>query len=205
MPEPRPTSSLKQILLVLLLFAGVVIAALCYYKITRTYQPVDIKRLRPTVKKNAPLFELYNHHKPQELVRLSSYLGRHRIILVFFDRKTGVMNDLVLKQLGKYQPQLKSTSTQVFAISDALPQTNRALIKQFRKEKESPGFQFPFPLLSDPDYKIHRAYGLYDEQSQSPLQGVFIIDRLGQIEWAQTGPKRASSAPDAIQKLVEIR
>lgn len=209
MPEPLPSSRLKRILLSLLLVAGIVIAALCYYKITRTYQPVDIDSIRPTAKRNAPLFELYDYHKPQERVRLATYLGRHRILLVFFDGQRGIIDDPVLKELRNYLPQLKSTRTKVIAIGDTLPQINRAAIRQY--QEKVPGFQFPFLLLSDLEnekepllsYQIRRAYGMYDEQEKLLQQGLFIIDRSGQIEWSQTGPKQSPSTPDAIRKLLK--
>ncbi len=209
MSEPLPSNRFKQIFLFLLLFAGVVIAALCYYKITRKYQPVDIESIRPIAKRNAPLFELYDYHKPQERVRLATYLGRHRILLVFFDGQRGCIDDPILKELRNYLPQLKSTSTKVIAIGDVSPQINRAAIRQY--QEKVPGFQFPFLLLSDFDNeknpqlacRVRRMYGMYDEQTKSLQQGLFIIDRSGQIEWMQTGPKQSLSTPSAIQKLLK--
>ncbi len=200
MSDSASPSSPKRILLSLLLIAGVAIVAACFYKTTKRYQPVDIERLRPTAKKNAPSFELLNHHKPQEVVRLATYLGRHRILLVFFDSQTGVMNDHIVTQLLEMLPELKSTDTKVIVISNALPQENRKMISKY--QKTSPQFRFPFPLLTDVDGKVLQAYGRYDEQTKKLLPGLIVIDRKGQIPWTQSGPKTASTAPEALRKLV---
>ena len=82
------------------------------------------------------------------------------------------------------------------AISTALPQENRKDIAQHG--------DFPFPLLSDPDFHVHRAWGRFDESTGKPLDGVFVIDRKGSVAWSRTTntPQPVRDWPSALEGLL---
>ena len=163
--------------------SAVVIAALCAYKLSRSEEPADPDR--PIVlTRQAPFFELYNQQKPPQLVWLKSYIGRHRIVLVFFDPQAGLENDPVLVWLRRHAETLRSQNVKVFAISGELPQTHRKMFKEWLAEDEPP----PFQILTDLTGSIHRVYGRYDDQTQTLLTGVFLIDRAGNLPWEPTHP-----------------
>jgi peroxiredoxin len=42
---------------------------------------------------------------------------------------------------------------------------------------------FPFPLVSDADLNIFKAYRAYDDFEDQPLHGTFLIDRDGLVRW----------------------
>lgn len=48
---------------------------------------------------------------------------------------------------------------------------------------------FPFPILSDKDMKVFKAYRAYDDFEKMPLHGVFLIDGKGLVRWQDIGYK----------------
>jgi len=160
--------------------SAVLIGGLCIYKQTRTYDRSSISVARTTSKHRAPLFELSNQSKPSELVRLETYIGRHQILVVFFDGKSGAHNDPILKRLRRDFDAVKHANIIVLAISTALPQEHRKAIAEHSS--------FPFDLLSDPDFpdpgfQVHREWGRFDESTGKPLHGLFLIDQAGYVDW----------------------
>ncbi|MGH7201844.1 MAG: redoxin domain-containing protein [Planctomycetaceae bacterium] len=168
-------------------FAAVVITALCVYATVRPYPPQ--RRIRgPQEMRPAPLFELYD--KQNRTVRLKAYVGRHRILVVFFDGEGGADRDPLLRRLRGDFENLES-DVKILAVSTALPQHNR---------QADP---FPFPLLSDPGLQVHRQWGRYDEQTERPLTGVFHIDRAGLVAWSDGHPQPLSDPNDQINRLLD--
>ena len=49
----------------------------------------------------------------------------------------------------------------------------------------------PFPLASDPDMAVARAYGVVADETRTPVRAVFVIDERGtivhKIPWYQPG------------------
>jgi len=135
-------------------------------------------------------------------VNLTAYLNRHNIVLVFFDGQKSPMDNVVLKALYKDQKELAAADYQVFGISTALPQQNRAAIPD----------DFPFPLLSDPvaiqPNSAHRTWGcLRAPNSQNSeattIPNVFVIDRLGRVNWAGKLPAPIKSTDQFPQRFLD--
>src|SRR5207253_494288 len=103
--------------------------------------------------------------------RLERYLGRHRVLVVFFSAEETAAKDPALLAVREAFPRLTQNDIKVVGVSTALPQDNRRAI-------ETAG-DFPFPLISDPDLSIHRRWSRLDPQTQQPRSGVFLIDRKG--------------------------
>ncbi len=160
--------------------AAALISGLCVYKLTRTYEPVAAANT-PLSLQPAPPFELLDSKKPSELVRLKTYLGRHRIVLVFFDAAAGADHDPNLLRLRADYELLKSTGTVVVGVSPALPQENRKVFKR--------SGDFPFSLLSDPDLRVHELWGRYNNETKAAQPGLFLIDRKGDVAWADGFPR----------------
>lgn len=147
----------------------------------------------------APPFRLYDQNS--QLVNLTAYLNRHKIVLVFFDGQASPLKDFVLKSLHDQQDQLAHADYQIFGISTALPQQNRASI----------GEDFAFPLLSDPAAiqpgSVHRTWGcLRPPTSQCPeattIPKVFVIDRLGRVSWKDSLPVAVERTENFTQRLL---
>jgi peroxiredoxin len=168
----------------LLALAAAAIGGLCAFRATRTYAPPSTVAARP-IAEPAPPFELYDQSSPSQFVRLIGYLGRHRIIVVFFDGRAGAHTSDVLNRLRDEWSRLRESDVHVMAISTALPQENRKDIAHYAA--------FPFPLLSDPDFHVHRAWGRFDGSTGTPRQGVFLVDRKGWVAWS-----RETNAPQPL-------
>lgn len=147
----------------------------------------------------APAFRLYDQNS--ELVNLSAYLNRHKVILVFFNGNKSPLEDSVMKSVFENWQQLATSDYQVFGISTALPQHNRAAVAD----------DFPFSLLSDPAAvqpdSAHRTWGcLQVPNSQNPeastIPKVFVIDRLGRVNWEGKYPAAVNSSDDFAQRLL---
>ena len=48
---------------------------------------------------------------------------------------------------------------------------------------------FPFPVLSDKDMKVFKAYRAYDDFEKMPLHGIYLVDGKGLIRWQDIGFK----------------
>ena len=148
------------------------------------------------VMRQAPGFEALD--ADNHLVRLGTFLGRHQIIVLFFDGAAGADKDSELLRLRDRFEELQSRSIKVVAVSSAIPQQNRAAMK--RSEK------FPFPLVSDFDplspaglLRIHTQWGRRDPDSGQPRTGVFLIDRKGQLAFTVDGPRPMTNVDAAIE------
>jgi peroxiredoxin len=179
----------------LLALAGTVIGGLCAFKMTRKYPHPATVTARP-IAAPAPPFELYDQSSPSQFVRLIGYLGRHQILVVFFDGRSGAHASDVLNRLRDEWSRLREADVRVMAISTALPQENRKDIAQHAA--------FPFPLLSDPDFHVHRAWGRFDGATGTPQQGVFLIDRRGWVGWSRetNAPQPLDSWESAVKELI---
>lgn len=68
----------------------------------------------------------------------------------------------------------------------------------------------PFDLLSDPDFVVSRAWGIYesDERDEGPQPhgepGTFVLDVAGKLAFSQvqSGPKGAASANEILLMLL---
>ena len=116
-----------------------------------------------------------------KLLKIDAYFGRHEILLVFFDGDAGADHDPLLRRVRQHFDSLKRRDVKVVAVSAALPQHNRQAAVR--------SGAFSFPLLSDPEFLIHRRWGRYDEDQQRPLTGAFAIDRAGRVAWSGKSPR----------------
>jgi peroxiredoxin len=180
----------------LLGFAGAVIAGLCAFKATRTYTVQPIPQ-SATVSAPAPALELYDQSYPSKFVRLEGYLGRNPVLVVFFDGKAGADHSEVLARLRDESSRLRKAGVYIMAVSTALPQENRKIVAKHG--------DFPFPLLSDPDFHAHRDWARFDESHGASLQGVFLVDRKGNITWSRKShrPKPLDDWESAVTALAE--
>lgn len=179
----------------LLLIAACLIGGLCLWKLTRNYPPqssVAVPMNRP-----APRFTLFDQHKPQRLVKLEAYLGRHQILIAFFDGSRPVTEDALVQQLLAHEEALTRRGIKILAISPAIPQVNRRHWEEVHGKDSQP----PFPLLSDPALIVHREWGRLDSENTAPAPGkgsggmiapplkppaLFLVDRAGNLPWQAT-------------------
>lgn len=161
--------------------AALAILAVVVWKSQQTYppQPRAEELVFPAP---APGFEL--NDQTSRTFRFDAYRGRHDIFVVFFDGKAGVANSPWLNLLREHQAELDGRRTIVMGISTALPQENIGVtqITESDGERTQTRNTYPFSLLTDLDLSVHRAWGRLDEAANEPLQGVFFVDRAGQVD-----------------------
>lgn len=180
--------------LLIVAVAAILIVGACVWKLT---QPVDVTATsrEDQLRKPAPRFELPD--QKTRLVKFERYLGRHRILLVFFDGDFPPDQDDRLVQLRKGYSGLSKNNTVVVAVSGGLPQTNRS------------GTAFPFPILTDlqqrdpgSHFNAHKLWGSYDAKAKKPLFKTFLIDRRGDVAWTDQGPKEITNSTTVINALI---
>ena len=197
-------------LLLIIPISAAVIAGLVAFKLTRHYDPPSEQESAAAVRP-APLLKLYD--QKSEIVRLERYVGRSKLLIVFYDGSRGPEDSSLLTTLRERYADLHATGAVVLAISAARPSENR-YGKNLEHRKgagenastaASEEIRYPFPVLSDILYDWHRQYGAFDEKSQQPREAVFIVDRAGYIEYEHIGPDRLGQIDDWIRELREVR
>ncbi|HEY0985207.1 MULTISPECIES: redoxin domain-containing protein [unclassified Schlesneria] len=186
----------------LVLFLGVVIAIVSAARIV-TDKPHSYEEqvAAATIMRPAAGFDALD--SDSHLVRLNSWLGRHRIIVVFFDGEAGADQDTNLLRLRDRYAELQALDVKVVGVTAAIPQENRAAM-------ERAGGKFPFPVVSDIDpqspegtLRIHRRWGRLNPANDKTLPGVFLIDRRGMVAHLGPVPKPENDIDQLIQSLAK--
>lgn len=195
---------MRRRVLVLPISAAIITAA-CVYKLTRSYDhSADVE---PETRCAAMDFDfvLENQHQRQP-VRLQAFLGRHRILVVFYDGEAGAEADPTLRRLRDEYGRLKDRRIRVLGISTAIPQQNRPPpAGSPYRTKNQPQRPFPFALLSDlpPACLVHKQWGRWNALRKEPLDGVFFIDRSGYVACDGRKPKPIPDPDALIDRLLE--
>lgn len=173
----------------LVLAAGLLILGVCIYRLWSN-QPYDYDAQvkAAAIFAPAPLFEGVDEHN--QIFRLSTYLGRHRIIVVFYDGAAGADHSAAILELRNRADELARQNVKTVAISQAIPQVNRATLKELG--------ELSFPLISDVDGAVHQKWGRMSADGQ-PLTGVFLINRKGDVPF-QSGVPRPYTDLDELWK-----
>jgi peroxiredoxin len=192
------------------IIAAIVLTIVCVWRLA-TNKPQDYadQVAAAIVMRPAPPIE--GRDSDNHLVRLATFLGRHKIIVLFFNGEAGVDgnpataggdNDPELMRLRDRYPELQSHNVKVVAVSTALPQHNRAAMDRVGK--------FPFPLVTDIDpldpanaLRIHRQWGRIDPRTEKPRTGVFLVDRRGQVTFTVDGPRPMENVDAAVDAAIK--
>ncbi len=190
--------------LVLVIAAGVLVGGVTIVRLQRNKpQSYETQVAEATVLRPAPGFEALD--SSNHLVRLGSWLGRHRIIVVFFDGDVGADNDANLLRLRDRFAELQAMDVKVVGVTGVIPQVNRAAM-------ERAGGAFPFPLVSDVDpespegtLRIHRHWGRIGQgiDGEKTLPGIFLIDRAGRVAYVGTTPKPYDNVDQVFNALTK--
>ena len=81
-----------------------------------------------------------------------------------------------MREIGDRIEEFQQAGVQVVAISPWAAANTRESLKRYG--------DFPFPMLSDPEGKTARDYGLVDAAG-NPLHGLFIVDTQRRVMYAQ--------------------
>ena len=82
-----------------------------------------------------------------------------------------------------------------FTASCDKPETNK---------KYAEALKLDYPILSDPDKKVARAYGVVNDKRPVPFRYTFYIDEEGKIAHIDKSVKAGSHGKDIAAKLEEL-
>lgn len=158
--------------------AGLLIWGVCAWRLaTNRSQPYAAQVAAAMVMRPAPDFEALDANN--RMFRLQRYLGRHPVLVVFFDARLTLAGDPRIQQALAQASVLAEHGAKIVAVSTALPQENRAALTN--------GHAANFSVISDVDRRIHEKWGRLD-RTGAPLPGIFWIDRKGAVAWRGAGP-----------------
>lgn len=113
-------------------------------------------------------------------VSLSDYRGKWTVLFFYPGDFTFVWTTEVTAVAEKYDIFQKLT-TEVLAVSVDSPFVHKAWVDN-ELSKALKGNSIPYPMLSDQDGAISKAYGVYDEDEKICVRGVFVIDPDGIVQ-----------------------
>lgn len=185
--------------LLVVVFAGVLIAGACAWRVTRVDPPqpkaedLIFEQPAPTI---PPLF-----NQESRMVRFESYLSRHDIFVVFYDGTDGVDKSEMMMFLKNRKAALDRKGAKVFGISGALPQQNigTTQVNDEEGERINKRETFPFPLLTDLGFAVHQNWGRYVLEDNQPLPGVFFVNRAGNVDFQNNKPKPIENPREYIK------
>lgn len=104
-------------------------------------------------------------------VALYDYRGRSNLVLYFAGRIKDHGDRPLLSALAKHYREIAETDSEVVVLlSESVAQAD-----QFRRK-----MHFPFPVLSDPDMKVHNMAGASGAQAV-PAAAMYITDRFLEV------------------------
>lgn len=179
--------------------SAVLIAGLCTYRATRPDRPV------PTIVKSNSLralpprgWELPDHEF--RLVKFDRYLGRQPLIVLFCDGSHALDADPLLIWLRDHAAAVYAAGWRIIAITTANPAAVRRAAEQSRLD-------WPFPVLTDMHLRdpapapVHHLWSRVDRATGALLPALFLVDRLGYIEYVDGRPR---PEPDPVESLERI-
>lgn len=187
-----PFLSPKRLLVLLLL--GVILAGVCLWRIAVNRPQSYATQLQAArIEIPAPLFSGVDAHN--EMFRLEGWLGRHRILVIFFDAENTAAADPQLLAVRAVFDELARRDVKVVAVSTALPQQNRAAMEHVG--------EYPFPLVTDVDLTIHQRWGRLSVDNNRPLPGAFLIDRKGTVPAVAAQPRPLEDLANTLKELIQ--
>jgi peroxiredoxin (alkyl hydroperoxide reductase subunit C) len=138
-------------------------------------------RNAPQIGKSAPNFLTVGVYKKKlGKIRLSDYLGKKYVILVFYPANFTPVSQTELIELNNRIKEFKKLSTQILAISNDSPFSHLRCLLSNHKEG---GLQnLEYPLVSDLTKTITNDYNLLTDDGMA-FPGLFIIDKEGVIQY----------------------
>lgn len=146
----------------------------------------------------APEFDL-DEDQGRPRVRLSGYLGRANVLLVFHPF---AFTEVCAEEAMDLQENLESfrnANTEIVFVSCDAPAARQAW-------KEELGAEYTFAS----DFWGHgtaaKSYGVFDEERGAPIRGTFLIDRDGVVIWSlvkDSGTRRTEMVPESLETLDE--
>jgi peroxiredoxin len=142
----------------------------------------------------APDFDLEETHERR--VRLTDYLGRSNVLLVFHPFAFTAVCEEEARDLQENLASFRNANTEIVFVSCDSSAARQAWKKQL-------GAEYTFAS----DFWSHgaaaRAYGVFNEANGSPVRGTFLIDSDGTVIWSlvKESERRTEMVPESLETL----
>ena len=143
----------------------------------------------------APAFDL--EVKYGERVRLSDFLGRSNVLLVFHPFAFTPVCEEEALDLQENIESFRHAQTEIVLVSCDPSPSRQAW-------KEQIGAEYLFASDFWPHGAAAKAYGVFDEETGAPHRGTFLIDREGTVIWSLVSwqdERRKDMVPDSLDTL----
>ena len=150
-----------------------------------------------TTTEKAPDFDL--EVTGDERVRLSDFLGRSNLLLVFHPFAFTAVCEEEARDLQENLDSFRNAQTEVVLVSCDPAPARQAWKRQI-------GAEYTFASDFWPHGKAAKAYGVFDEANGAAHRGTFLIDKEGQVIWSYLSPgdaRRTEMVPDSLETLHE--
>ena len=144
----------------------------------------------------APEFDLdEDHGRPR--VRLTDYLGRSNVLLVFHPFAFTAVCAEEAMDLQENLESFRNANTEIVFVSCDTPAARQAWKREL-------GAEYTFAS----DFWGHgiaaKSYGVFNEETGAPVRGTFLIDRDGVVIWSlvkDQSTRRTEMVPDSLETL----
>jgi thioredoxin-dependent peroxiredoxin len=123
--------------------------------------------------------------------RVSEFRGRRPVVLAWFPKAFTGGCTAECRSIASSRAALSAFNVQYFGISVDDPETNR----QFAESMD-----LDFPVLSDPDRSVARAYGVL-QPSGFAARWTYYVDTGGRIAAIDTQVRAGTHGPDVAERL----
>jgi peroxiredoxin (alkyl hydroperoxide reductase subunit C) len=155
----------------------------------------------PQIGKRAPNFVTVGVFKKKlGRIRLSDYLGKKYVLLIFYPANFTPVSPTELLTLSDNISEFRKLSTQILAVSIDSPFSHLQSLLVNRKEGGLANLNYP--LISDLSQNITKDYKLLTEDGLS-LPGVFIIDKDGIIQYYTVNNLLCSRSVNELLRILE--
>jgi peroxiredoxin Q/BCP len=126
---------------------------------------------------------------------LGKILKRQPVVLAWFPKAFTSGCTLECKSFREFGEKLRAFDVAYFTVSCDKPEDNKKFARSLKLD---------FPILSDPDRKVARAYGVVDKQHPLAQRWTFYISRKGKLLAIDKRVKVATHASDVAKNLEKL-
>ena len=130
-------------------------------------------------------------------IRLSNYLGRSNVLLVFHPFAWTSICSEEATDLQSNLEAFRSANTEVVLVSCDTAPARQAW-------KEDLGAEYTFASDFWSHGAVSKAYGVFNEETGAPVRGTFLIDKQGTVIWSlvnDPGTRREELVPGPLGTL----
>jgi peroxiredoxin len=144
----------------------------------------------------APEFDL-EEAPGRPRVRLSSFLGRSNVLLVFHPFAFTEVCAEEAQDLQENLESFRNANTEIVFVS-----CDAAAARQAWKRELGAEYTFASDFWGHGI--VAKTYGVFDEETGAPVRGTFLIDRDGTVIWSlvkEPGTRRTEMVPESLDTL----